>query len=576
MKLQTVVLLCGGPTARLRPLLRNTPVCMLPVFNRPLISRNIEYLIGKGFVKIFVCASKDDAGLAECVNELGNAKAHIECIQEANPRGTAGAIGDLKARIGQESFLVLNGNIFLLDVDFADIAADHYKRGSAVTVGVSKGGQGASQERLFVDDDLSITGFSITHSSMPTRFSYTAAGVYVFSPVVFEFIKADEYFDIKEQLIASLVRHALPLRAFEVKGDYCGISTVEDYFNAHKESLLKGSMPLDGMREVADKVYAGDGVLISPNARVVGPVFIGAGTEIADNAQVIGPAVIDNNCVAAGGAVIRESIAWNGVVVEGSAKLTRCIVASGLRVKHLALNGKLIVGRLTNSDVNLAAYGNVFNGAVETSMPAGLGRLRYLLSLGVKRLIDTVASILLLVLLSPLFLLIAVAVKFESAGPVIFRQIRCGKDGQGFKMFKFRSMEKDADAKQQGLKAHNSGDGPVFKLKNDPRVTKVGRFLRKTSLDELPQLVNVLKGEMSLVGPRPLVSEEMKFSQGWRSLRLKVKPGITGMWQVEARRGVSFHEWITNDVYYVNNQSLSLDFKILLKTMRLIRTATGS
>lgn len=576
MKLQTAVLLCGGQTDRLSPLLRNAPVCMLPVFNRPLIGRNIEHLISKGFEKILVCASKNDIHLAEFVAALGtaNGKVHIECIQEANPRGTAGAIGDIKGLIGEESFLVLNGNIFLVDIDFADISVDHYKRGSAITVGVKKRAWSSSEEWIFVGEDGSVEGFSIIHPSRVKRSPYTAAGVYAFSPVVFAFIKANEFFDIKEQLIPALMRHALPLRAYEIDGNYRGISTVEDYFDAHRECLLRGNMPLDGMKEIADEVYAGDGVSISPKACVVGPVFIGADTEIAENARIIGPAVIGNNCVIAGGATIREGIAWEGVVMEGGAKLNHCIVTGGVRVAASVLSDKIIVDNLTYSDLNFAASTNAFSGMVETSV-IGNGRLRYLLFLGVKRLIDVVASFTLLILLSPLFLLIAAAVKLESRGPVIFRQVRCGKDGLDFVMLKFRSMEKDADAKQQGLKAKKRGDGPVFKLENDPRVTGVGRILRKTSLDELFQLVNVLKGDMSLVGPRPLVMDEMKFSPGWRSIRLKVKPGITGMWQVEGRRGISFHDWISYDVYYVKNQSLLLDLKILLKTLRLVRTATG-
>lgn len=576
MKLQTVVLLCGGQTTRLSPLLRGMPICMLPVFNRPLIGHNIDYLIGKGFIKILVSASKNDTQLAEFVTELGlrSSKVRIECIQEVNPRGTAGALGDLKALIGEESFVTLNGSNFLLDIDFADISADHYKRGSAITIGVKKRVWSSSEEGISVDEDGAVKGFSIIHSSRVKRSPYMATGVYVFHPVVFDFIKVNGFFDIKEQLIPALMQQGLPLHACEIEGNYRGISTLENYFDTHRECLLRGNMPLDGMKEIADEVYVGESVLISPKAYIIGPVFIGANTEIADNAQIIGPTVIGENCIIAEGTMIRESVMWQNCVMEGRSKLTHCIATAGLRVKQMALSDKILVENLRHSDLNLAAFSNVFNGMVETSK-LGLGRLKYLIFLGTKRLIDIVMSSALLVLLSPLFLLIAAAIKFESSGPAIFRQVRCGKDGLDFEMLKFRSMEKDADAKQQGLFEKKSVDGPVFKLENDPRVTRVGTFLRKSSLDELPQLVNVLKGDMSLVGPRPLVMDEMKFSPSWRSIRLKVKPGITGMWQVEGRGGVSFHDWISYDVQYVKNQSLFLDFKILLKTLKLVRIATG-
>lgn len=577
MKLETVVLLCGGQTTRLSPLLRNTPICMLPVFNRPIIGHNIDYLIKNGFKKILISASKNDISLFEFVNEIGaqNNKVHIECVQELNPRGTAGAIAGLKTQIGEESFLVLNGSIFLRDIDFAEISADHYRRGSAITIGVKKRAWLASEEGIHVEEDGSVKGFSIIHSSRVKKSPFMATGVYVFNPVVFDFINTNGFFDIKEQLIPALMQQALPVHACEIEGVYKGISTVEDYFDTHRECLLRGSLPLEGMQEIAEDVYVSERVLISPKAYIIGPAFIGSDTEIGANAQIIGPVVIGNNCIIGEGTMLRESIAWNNVVLEGRSKLIHCIITGGLRVKQMTLNDKVLVDNLKHSDLNFAAFSNTFNGIVETSA-LGLGKFKFLLFLAAKRLIDVFASLALLVLLSPLFLLISIAIKLESHGPVIFKQARCGKDGHDFKMLKFRSMEKDADAKQQDLIAKKSVDGPVFKLDNDPRITRVGRFLRKTSIDEFPQLVNVLKGEMSLVGPRPLVMDEMKFSPSWRSIRLKVKPGITGMWQVEGRGGVSFHDWISYDVHYVKHQSLFLDFKILLKTMKLIRTATGA
>ena len=134
----------------------------------------------------------------------------------------------------------------------------------------------------------------------------------------------------------------------------------------------------------------------------------------------------------------------------------------------------------------------------------------------------------------------------------------------------------NADKIHQELLSQNNTDGPIFKMVRDPRITRVGGFLRKTSLDELPQLINVIKGDMSLVGPRPLIMNEMKFSSSWRDVRLKVKPGITGLWQIQGRSEASFHDWIRYDTYYVKNQSLALDIKILFKTIGVVLKKAGA
>jgi lipopolysaccharide/colanic/teichoic acid biosynthesis glycosyltransferase len=183
-----------------------------------------------------------------------------------------------------------------------------------------------------------------------------------------------------------------------------------------------------------------------------------------------------------------------------------------------------------------------------------------------KRVIDFTAALALLVLALPLWLLLGLAIKLDSPGTIFFGQKRCGKSGREFTMWKFRSMVQEAERLQPSLVDKNKMDGPMFKMTDDPRLTRAGRLVRNTSLDEWPQLINVLLGEMSLVGPRPLKMEEMKYSPAWRDTRLRVKPGITGIWQVYARGSPAFQDWIICDTYYVEHQSLRLDLKILLKT----------
>jgi lipopolysaccharide/colanic/teichoic acid biosynthesis glycosyltransferase len=189
---------------------------------------------------------------------------------------------------------------------------------------------------------------------------------------------------------------------------------------------------------------------------------------------------------------------------------------------------------------------------------------------------DIVLSSVGLLLLLPVFLIVALMIKIDSSGPVFYIQKRCGLQGKLFGMIKFRTMVTEAEMIHKALLASKETDGPMFKLSNDPRVTKLGRILRSTSIDELPQLFNVLKGDMSLVGPRPLIQEEMKFSPSWRDIRLKVKPGITGLWQVHGRSMAQFHDWIKYDVYYVKNQSCLTDMKILFKTIKVVFKKAGA
>jgi exopolysaccharide biosynthesis polyprenyl glycosylphosphotransferase len=198
------------------------------------------------------------------------------------------------------------------------------------------------------------------------------------------------------------------------------------------------------------------------------------------------------------------------------------------------------------------------------------------LLLFLRRVFDFLGSLFLLFILSPGFLLITLAIRLDSAGPAVYRQIRCGLNGRKFILYKFRSMMQGAEVQRGELASYNIMDGPVFKMKNDPRVTRVGRFLRKTSLDELPQLINVLRGDMSFVGPRPLPAEEVIRFKGWQRRRLSMKPGITGLWQVSGRNRIDFGQWMKLDLEYIDNWSLWLDFKILLKTILAVLQGKGA
>lgn len=193
-----------------------------------------------------------------------------------------------------------------------------------------------------------------------------------------------------------------------------------------------------------------------------------------------------------------------------------------------------------------------------------------------KRAIDLAGATAALAMFSPLMVLIAVAVKLSSDGPVLFTQVRGGKGGRPFRLYKFRSMTVDAECRKASLMKYNERSGVAFKMANDPRITRVGAFLRRTSLDELPQLINVLKGDMSLVGPRPLPVNEEEAYDAWHWRRLDVKPGLTCIWQVTSRHDRDFDRWVRLDIEYIRNQSLWLDLKLIAQTVPAVLMQRGA
>lgn len=216
----------------------------------------------------------------------------------------------------------------------------------------------------------------------------------------------------------------------------------------------------------------------------------------------------------------------------------------------------------------VAWYGKLPAFAFLTGEPAPLRR-------GIKRIFDFAAALIGITLLSPVLVAIAVAIKLTDRGPVLFRQTRVGMNGRPFACLKFRSMCMNAGEKLAALQAQNEEDGPTFKMKDDPRITTIGKLLRKYSLDELPQLFNVLRGDMSLVGPRPPIPSEVEQYDWWQRRRLSVRPGITCIWQVWGRNQVPFERWMEMDLQYIDNWSLMMDAKLLARTVGTVVKGTG-
>jgi exopolysaccharide biosynthesis polyprenyl glycosylphosphotransferase len=193
-----------------------------------------------------------------------------------------------------------------------------------------------------------------------------------------------------------------------------------------------------------------------------------------------------------------------------------------------------------------------------------------------KHLFDIILSVLAIICLAPILIITAIAIKIDSKGPVLYKQYRVGKSGKQFKMYKFRSMCSDADQRLDALHQFNEKKGPIFKISKDPRITKIGRIIRKLSIDELPQLINIIRGEMTIVGPRPPLINEAEQYTPYQAQRLSVVPGLTCYWQISGRSNLSFDEWVELDLKYIYERSLLTDLKIILKTIPAVLLGVGA
>ncbi len=266
-----------------------------------------------------------------------------------------------------------------------------------------------------------------------------------------------------------------------------------------------------------------------------------------------------------------------------AAQIDEVIVAPGPIVT--AYDVRRLSWALEHTRVRVGVTAEVHGAAPRRLHPRLIGRrvvldvepsVRPRLQRWLKGAIDRVAGALLLGVFAPLLFLLALLVRFDSSGPALFRQIRTGRDGRAFTMYKLRTMCVDAEARLPDLMEQNDGAGPLFKMNNDPRITRIGGFLRKTSLDELPQLINVVKGDMSLIGPRPGLPSEVEYYDDWISRRLAVKPGMTGIWQVSGRSRLSWNDSVGLDLGYVDNWSIGGDLLIAAKTFTAVLKRDGA
>lgn len=580
------VILAGGPGSANFPLANTFPLLTFPMANRrTLIDNMLDFLVRVGIQDVAICVSSQGnsrQAISDAVNAGPHANMNICWAVDEGFRGTAGPLKDLASFINGDPFLVVGPNLWLHRIDLPGILATHEHAAAAATVVIQpQPSNSRGLENVALTEDGQVKEFLLLHQSRDHRREMRPAGMYVFEPEVLDAIDPDGYVDIKEQLIPTLRERDQRVRAHLLDAPVQQIDSLEAYFMlCRRELMQRWSAERVGIPDLADSgdgIYVGANVHISPDAILVGPLTIEDDCIIDSGSRVVGPGVICRGTHIAADALIRESILWRNCTVEEGARVEYSVITTGCTIsrKQQVMSTVVAVDTAWNSGINGATL--PAGAAPKRRRTQDRDALQRTLRLGrwacyraCKRSLDIAVSALLLLMLMPLFVLIAIAIKFDSRGPVFFSQFRCGVRGRPFRMYKFRTMLDKAEQLQRELHDDRDTKGPMFKMQRDPRITRLGHILRKTSVDELPQLWNVLKGDMSLVGPRPLAMDEMAWSTKWRDIRLTVRPGITGLWQVNARDDPAFNSWLENDLDYVEHQSLLMDLKILLKTAQAV------
>ncbi len=374
--------------------------------------------------------------------------------------------------------------------------------------------------------------------------------------------------DLRFASLAELREHLLTRKVFSrdlpLRSSVWDLSRPADVLGLNEQTICKSLIrPKDaGFLEHSPGVLAWETCTIAPSVRLIPPVIVHPHARIEEEATLIGPVVVGCRAVVGRGAIVAKSVLTPAAVVPAAARIRHQVVlpngqsadaSQGMSQRPEVLQPLYV----SNVDVTMPAWEPAVHG------------WRWRISQMIKRSLDIVLASAGLVVLSPLMLAVAIMIKLASPGSVFFGHRRECRQGREFLCLKFRTMVPKAHTLQRQLYEQNEVDGPQFKMDNDPRVTRIGRFLRRTNIDELPQLLNVLAGHMSLVGPRPSPFRENQICVPWRLARLSVRPGITGLWQIcrDDRSDGDFHQWIYYDIMYVRHQSLWLDAKILFHTL---------
>ena len=560
----TAVILAGGSSSFNGFTIAACPKALLPIANKPSYRYLAKVLGAVGVKRLIFCVRP---GMGTMVTEhLARWPMPLESRVIETSHGTGGSVKGAEAWLEGAPFWVVGGDLFL-GMGLNQMLEAHRSRGAIATVGSLPVLEAAwDKERVELDAKKGVKAIHRIHHMQEKRSVHRPAGLYLFEPAILKLLPADSYFDLKEQLFPILYEQGLPASIWEIQ-QYCRtISSLDDYFFANLDVLAQRvQFPgIDFAVAQPQTAPAGDAAW-----RLFEPVALGPDCRLADEVLILGPTAIGPRCEVGKGAIINECVILGDSLIGRGCYLSRCVIGEGLTVRNGTIlhETALIKSQSGERDVDVLALRESSHRDPQSVIkhlhwqtPAGPFFLK------VKRFVDIMVAMLGLIITAPLMLIIAAAIKLDSPGNVFFRQPRCGLKGRNFIMYKFRSMVSNSEELKRELQEMNEVDGPMFKIFRDPRITRVGKFLRDTNLDELPQLWNVLKGEMSLVGTRPLSLEEMRYNPRWRDARLSVRPGMTGLWQVEAHTKLQFNYWILHDLDYAQNISPGLDLKIMGKT----------
>lgn len=421
---------------------------------------------------------------------------------------------------------------------------------------------GGTRERVVCDDEMRVRGIQRLYDGF-TQLDTRGVSASVVSVAVARHIGQPDLFCLRD-LRAHLAAQGVPTRDITATGPAIDLSEAAGLLalNEHFVTGLFDGHQSAGFYQTGARVWRGRHCNVAQTARLYGPLIIHDDVVIEAGATVVGPCVLGCGTRIGRNAVVAQSVLGAGTEV-----------AEGDSVGHaLRLNGTIHVNTVSRQGEvpGLAATLPRMRQPERPSLRAWL-RPRHPTPQAyeyVKRALDFTAALAGLLLLTPLMLVVALLIKLTSAGPVFFGHDREGRGGRAFRCWKFRTMVADAHHQQRKLYKQNQVDGPQFKMDRDPRITLVGNWLRKTNIDELPQLWNVVRGDMSLIGPRPSPFRENQICVPWREARLSVRPGITGLWQIcrHERAAGDFHQWIFFDILYVRHVSWWLDLRILLGT----------
>jgi len=417
---------------------------------------------------------------------------------------------------------------------------------------------GGTKEKISLDPSGQVRGIHrhYGHATWPFIAGITASVIPGACGILTEGLASRSLADLRQILSG----RGVPSRDLPIEGGALNLAEERGMLSANEMATLKVARQRGG--DVTTPIMVGAGHSVHPTARFVGPVVLHANVYIEENATVLGPAVIGAGArISARAVVAHTTVAPDSVVPAGRVIRDRVWFGEGSPAAAHAGSPTLTYGERL---ARLAIEPPTHQESQSRELPPAP-----VFDQKAKRVLDVTAAALSLTILAPLLALIAIAVWLESKGPIFFGDKREGQGGRVFKCWKFRTMFTGADRAQRQLKGLSKTDGPHFKVDQDPRVTRVGRVLRALNVDELPQLFNVLIGEMSLVGPRPSPFRENQVCVPWRAARLSVSPGITGFWQVcrHERAAGDFHQWIEYDLLYVQYFSFWLDLKILAATI---------